>query len=229
MFEIVPGILEKDWNEIEKKLEIVKPFAKSVHVDIIDGKFAPNTTFLDPTPFLKYSKDLLLEVHMMVDNPIQYLESFAKAGFKRFIGHIEKMPDQVEFVAKAQLLGEVGLAVDGPTAITDIKVPFEDLDTVLIMTIKAGESGQAFNSEYLEKIKIINSLQGEIKLPIEVDGGINDQTILPASQAGALRFASTSFIFDSHPQAGGPEEKYLLLKNILEKSAFVKTMVDEGR
>lgn len=207
MVEIVPGILEKDWGEIEKKLEIAKSFAKSVHVDIIDGKFAPNTTFLDPTQFTKYSSELLLELHMMVINPIQYLEPFANAGFKRFIGHIEKMPDQVEFVAKAQALGEVGLAIDGPTPLENIKVPYSDLDCVLIMTIKAGMSGQQFKPEYLKKVKTLRRTQGQF-LSVEIDGGINDQTIALAIQAGANRFVSSSCIFGSQ----NPQEQYDLLK-----------------
>ena len=69
MHEILPGIgsQEHDWPEIEKKLELVKPFAKSVHIDIVDGKFAENTTFLDPTPFAKYTKEMLSDLHMMVE------------------------------------------------------------------------------------------------------------------------------------------------------------------
>src|SRR5690349_4941146 len=101
--EIIPAILEKDWATIEKKLEIVKPFAKTVHIDILDGKLFNNTTFMDPEPFKKYADDLFLEHHMMVEEPIQYLDEWAKAGFKRFIGHVEKMNDQAEFVAKGQL------------------------------------------------------------------------------------------------------------------------------
>src|SRR5689334_22078813 len=107
--EILPGILEKEWNAIESKIHTIKPFSNTIHVDLLDGKFAPNTTLLDPTPFKKYSNDFTLELHMMVDNPIQYLKPFADAGFKRFVGHVEKMPDQVAFVAEAQLYGEVGL------------------------------------------------------------------------------------------------------------------------
>src|SRR3972149_3834684 len=107
MYKIIPGILEKEWSEIEKKIEIAKSFADTIHIDIIDGKFSPNTTFFDPKPYEKYSKDLFLEVHMMVDNPISYLKPFAAAGFKRFLGHVEKMSDQTEFVAQGQLFGEV--------------------------------------------------------------------------------------------------------------------------
>lgn len=218
MFEVIPGILEKDWSEIERKINLVKPFAKTasnaaaaIHIDIVDGKFAPNTTFLDPAPFAKYSKDIFFELHMMVENPIQYLKPFADIGFKRFIGHIENMPDQVEFVAKAQELGEVGLAVDGPTPLGAIKVPYSDLDCVLVMTIKAGASGQEFNSEYLKKVQTLRQAQGQF-LPIEIDGGINGQTIVSARNAGANRFVTTSFLFNSQ----NPADQFDLLKKCLE-------------
>ena len=205
MYEIIPGILENEWNKIERKIEIVKPFAKSIHIDIIDGKFVPDTTFLDPVPFVRYSQKLFLELHMMVENPIQYLELYAKAGFRRFIGHIEQMPDHTEFVAKAKEFGEVGLAIDGPTPLENIEVPFSDLDSILIMTIKAGMSGQEFNPEYLKKIEIQRFAQNDIR--IEVDGGINDQTIRLAKAAGANRFIANSFLFSSQ----NPQERFNLL------------------
>ena len=212
--EIIPGILEKEWIEIERKINIAKQFAKSIHIDIIDGKFAPNTTFLDPAPFAKYSKDIFFELHMMVENPIQYLKPFADVGFKRFLGHIEKMPDQTEFVAQGQLLGEVGLAIDGPTSIDALKVPIDDLDCLTIMTIKAGESGQEFNPECLKKVEILRSAkqnQDGTWFPIEIDGGINDQTIIEARDAGANRFVETTFIFNSP----NPQAQYDLLRKRL--------------
>lgn len=222
--EVIPGILERDWSEIERKINLVKPFAKTIHIDIIDGKFAPNTTFIDPLPFAKYTQDLFFELHLMVENPIQYLKPFANAGFKRFIGHVEQMPDQAEFIAQAQLLGEVGLAIDGPTSLDSIKVPYGDLDCILIMTIKAGASGQEFNQEYLKKIEILRSAQddpsasrrcpeGHSGLAIEVDGGINDRTAVLAKDAGANRFVSTSFIF-SHQD---PQKQYKKLKQEILK------------
>lgn len=211
--EIIPGILEKDWSEIERKLSLVKPFAKTIHIDIIDGKFTPNTTFLDPTPFAKYSKDVFFEAHLMVEEPISYLKPLADAGFKRFLGHIEKMSDQVEFVAQGQLLGEVGLAVDGPTSLESVKVPFDDLDCILIMTIKAGESGQEFVREYLDKVKTLRQAQGQF-LQIEVDGGINDKTIVESRSAGATRFVANSFIFNSKD----PQFQYRVLEDKLNQS-----------
>lgn len=214
MFEIIPGILEKDWTEIERKINIAKQFSKNIHIDIIDGKFAPNSTFIDPLPFKKFTSDLFFELHMMVEDPIQYLKPFADAGFKRFLGHIEKMPDQAEFVAEGQLLGEVGLAVDGPTPLEAIKVPYGDLDCALIMTIKAGESGQEFNPEYLKKVETLRQVedprrrtQGQF-LTIEIDGGINERTIIEAKDAGATRFIANSFIFD----AQDPQSQFILLQ-----------------
>ena len=173
MLEIIPGILEKDWPVIEQKIEMVRPFAKTIHIDLLDGKLVNNTTWLDPKPFAKYAKDFVLELHMMVEDPIKYLKPWAEVGFKRFIGHIEKMPDQEEFVAQGQLLGEVGLAIDGPTQINQIQVPLDDLDNILIMTIKAGFSGQAFNVEYAKKIQ---QLRNEI-LPLRQAQGQNDTLI----------------------------------------------------
>lgn len=218
MFEVIPGILEEDWAGIERKLEIAKAFAKTIHIDIIDGKFAPNTTFIDPLPFKKYTSDLFFELHMMVDNPIQYLKAFADAGFKRFLGHIERMPDQEEFVAKGQALGEVGLAIDGPTDLSKVKVPYQDLDCVLVMTIKAGESGQTFDPLHFKKIKILKLAQDDNGgMPIiEVDGGINDTTIVEAKNAGANRFISTTFIFNPLKDSG-PQAQFNLLKERIQK------------
>jgi len=193
---IIPGILENDWTEIEKKIEKILSFSRTIHVDLIDGKFVQNTTFLDPKPFTKYAKDAYFELHMMVDEPIDYLKPWAQAGFKRFLGHVEKMSDQAEFIAQGQILGEVGLAIDGPTNIDILSsINLDDLDCLLIYTSeKVGFSGPPFMSDRLTKVKKIRE---KSQIPIEVDGGINEDTILLAKDAGANRFVSTSFISGS--------------------------------
>lgn len=225
MFEIIPspGTENKDWSEIDKKIELVKPYAKTIHIDVIDGKYANNKTFSDAAPFSKYTRELpggergqmvgdpglVFEVHLMVEDPIKYLKPFSDAGFQRFIAQIEKMPDQHEFLAEAQLLGEVAFAIDKQTPIDAIKVPLADLDSVLVMTIQAGFSGQKFEEQLLDKVKALRS-KNEY-LPIEVDGGINDETISPAALAGANRFVATSFIFNT----ATPEEQIKLLQKKL--------------
>lgn len=197
MHKIIPGILEKEWSEIERKLELVKPFAKTVHIDIIDGKLADNLTFLNPEPFREYSDKLFLELHMMVEEPINFIEPFANAGFKRFLGHIEQMSNQEAFINKAKLYGEAGLALDGPTSLSEISIPLANLDAILVMDITAGFSGKPFQEIYLKKIE---ELKQKTNIPIEVDGGINNETILLAKEAGATRFVSTSFIFLNDPR-----------------------------
>ena len=213
MFEIIPspGTEIKNWSEMEKRIEIIKPFVKTVHIDVCDGKFANNVTFADPEPFKKYTSDLLFEVHLMTEEPIQYLEAWAAAGFKRFIGQVEKMSDQVAFVTKAEEVGYAGLAIDGPSGLEKLQVSHLDLDTVLIMTIQAGFSGQQFQPEQLEKVR---ALTKDTELfPVEVDGGINQQTISEAWKAGARRFVTTSAIFNSDE----PEAAYKTLHTMCDK------------
>lgn len=194
VIEIIPGILEKEWEAIERKIELVLPFATSIHIDLLDGKFAPNTTFMDPKPFAKYTNTVTFELHMMVEEPIDYLEPWANAGFRRFIGQIEHMTSQTDFVAKAQQLGDVGLGIDSQTPIEKVGVPLNDLDFLFVMTVKAGFSNQPFLSESLKKV---SALRSKTSLPIEVDGGINNITIAQAVEAGATRFVSTGFLFGS--------------------------------
>ena len=194
MHKIVPGILEKSPEEIDKKIQIIKPFSRVVHIDLLDGKFTPETSFQIPTFFNKYKNDFFMEVHLMVENPAQYIKPFANAGFKRFLGHVEKMAQMEEFVALGQVYGEVGLALDIDTQVDAIKVPFEDLDVILLMSVKAGKSGQEFNVNALEKAKKIKEIS---QIPLEIDGGINDKTILMAKSVGIERFVATSYIFNS--------------------------------
>jgi ribulose-phosphate 3-epimerase len=194
MIQIIPGILEKDWHEIERKLEIIKPFSRKVHIDFLDGKFSQEMSFLDPTPFSKYKDDFFMEAHLMVEDPAKYIKPLSEVGFNRFLGHVEKIGDINEFIAEGQIHGEVGLAVDIDTAIESLQVPYDDLDCVLLMSIKAGKSGQIFLPQVLEKIQ---KLKQRTVIPIEIDGGIDQDTIVSAKKEGVSRFVTTSFIFQN--------------------------------
>ncbi|MEK7160357.1 MAG: hypothetical protein AAB702_02650 [Patescibacteria group bacterium] len=201
MIDIIPGILEKDFAEIEKKLQIIKPFSKKVHIDFLDGKFCEEKSFLDFAQFSKYKDDFFLEAHLMVEDPNQYIKPLANAGFKRFLGHIEKMGNLEEFIAKGQIFGEVGLALDIDTSVESISINFDDIDTVLLMSVKAGKSGQEFLPEVLEKIRLLRQIT---QITIEIDGGINEETLIASRKAGAQRFVATSAIFQSQD----PMESY---------------------
>ncbi len=208
--EIVPAPGTFPWEEIEKRIESVLPFAESIHIDVTDGKFVSQVVSLDPTPFKKYAGRVILEAHFMTENPIQYIKSFADNGFTRFIGQVEQVPDITAFVAEAQLYGEAGLAVDGPTQLSVLdNVILDDLDVVLLYTgEKAGFSGATMLPDRLQKVMELR--KKDAFLPIEIDGGVNDQNILLAKDAGVTRFVSTGFIFN-----GNVEENYTKLQNLI--------------
>lgn len=219
------GTQNKTWEDVEKKILTAKEFAKVVHVDIIDDKFTTGATptFMDPKPFEAYKDTFILEAHFMTENPIQYIKPFADAGFKRFVGHIENLPagrqgmaSAAEFIAEGEPYGEVGIAIDVPTSLDKLHyVNLADLDFITVMTVKAGISGQAFLEDPLEKIKKIREkVDAEVLSPdfgIEVDGGINIETIKLAQEAGANRFSVTSAIFGEE----NPKEAYEKLQSLL--------------
>ncbi|MGA2911739.1 MAG: hypothetical protein ABSE17_03865 [Candidatus Levyibacteriota bacterium] len=194
MHNVIPGILEKDWQEIERKLAIIRPFSKVVHIDFLDGKFCEETSFVDFNAFAKYKDDFYLEAHLMTENPTQYIRQLAAVGFRRFLGHIEKMEDINEFIAEGEICGEVGLALDIDTPVSSLSIPFDDIDAILIMAVKAGKSGQAFSQSSLLKVK---ELREKTIVPLEIDGGITDESIIAARVSGTNRFVADSFIFQS--------------------------------
>ncbi len=195
MIEVIPAILEKDFPEIEKKIHLVEGLVEWVQVDIADNSLVPNSTFLDPEPFAKLQTKLNLELHMMVKDPLMYLERFTASGFKRFFAHVEGgFVD--EYIAKCYQLGvEVGLAIDGETPFDTIHPYLDNIDCVLVMAIDAGFSGRPFREDTIEKIKRIREV--DIEIPIAVDGAMNEENAKKVILSGANRINSNSFIFAS--------------------------------
>ncbi len=195
MVEVIPAILEKEFSEIEKKIRLVESLVNWVQIDIADNTLVPNMTFLDPTPFSALNTSLQLELHMMVKDPLMYLERFTDAGFKRFFAHVEG--DFIEeYIGKCLKLGvEVGLAIDGPTDFGRIHKYIDDIDCILVMAIEAGESGRPFREDTIDKIKKIR--EADIEIPIAVDGAMDGVNVAKVVAAGATRINSNSYIFNS--------------------------------
>lgn len=201
MIDVIPGILEKEWAPIEERLLSVAPLVEWVQIDIADNTLVPNTTFLDfekfsPPNLLRQLEHMSFEAHLMVANPEKYIKPLADSGFKRLIAHVEAH-DPRAFLEEAKYEHiEVGIAIDGPTELEQVEPFLGEVDTVLVMTIEAGFSGQEFMTETVDKIRTIH--QNVPDLPIEIDGGVNPQTAKVARDAGATRLVSTSYIF-KHP------------------------------
>lgn len=196
MIDVIPAIIEKDWIEIERKIKLVAALVGSIQVDFADNTIVPNATFLTIesfAPLIKSYPAVAFEAHLMVANPHKLIRPLAQTGFKRIIAHVESQDPRL-FLDEAQYESvEVGIAIDGPTEISEVEPFLEEVDFVLIMTIEAGFGGQPFLPETVEKIKAIHNHYPD--LPIEVDGGINDATAKLVKDAGATRLVSGSFLF----------------------------------
>lgn len=202
MLEIIPAILENNFAEIERKIRLVEEanskdtrekLISFVQIDLADGTLVPNTTFLDPAPFAALKTSLNLELHLMVNDPLMYLERFAAVGFKRFYAHVEGgFVD--EYIARGYRLGvEVGLAIDGPTQYEKIHKYLDNIDCILVMAIEAGSSGRPYRPDTVEKIKKIR--EADLEIPIAVDGAMNPENAKKVIEAGATRICSNSYVF----------------------------------
>jgi ribulose-phosphate 3-epimerase len=196
MIDIIPGILESEFSEIEYKVGLVAPYVEWVQIDFSDGTLVPGNTCMHIEKFQtlcpKYP-NVSFEAHLMVTKPEKYIRGLATAGFKRLIAHVEADDTRIYLAEVEYESVEVGLAIDGTTEVGEIEPFLEKIDTVLVMTVEAGASGQKFLPETVEKIKAIH--EGYPDLPIEVDGGINDVNIKIVKDAGATRAVMTSYIF----------------------------------
>ncbi|PIZ47057.1 hypothetical protein CO180_04580 [candidate division WWE3 bacterium CG_4_9_14_3_um_filter_41_6] len=199
---IIPALLTNSISELTEDIDKVSDVVDLVQIDVVDGYFAPYITCCPAPQIAAAEIDMPYEVHLMVEDPITMLNGWRIAGAERVIGQIEKMPDQEAFVKKASDLGlGVGLALTLKTPISDIAPALvNSLDLVLLMAHEVGVQGVSFDDIVLEKISQLHTLYPN--LIIEVDGGIDEETIVKAHNSGASRFAVGSTIINSDdPQA----------------------------
>lgn len=193
MIEIIPGILEKDFDSISAKVEQVENLVDWVQIDILDNTLIKNDTYNNFTAFKSFTGRIQMEAHLMVDNPRKYIGPLIESDFRRLIAHAEA-PGIREFLNEARKFEiEIGVALDGPSPLELVEPYLADVDCVLVMMYKAGASGQPFQPEQLPKIKKIHDEYPD--LSIEVDGGIDKQTAVLVRENGATRLVSTSFLF----------------------------------
>ncbi len=193
MIELIPGILETNFEEIQKKINLVRDLVHWVHIDVLDDTLIPNVTYNNWGAFNVFHKGIKLEAHLMVSDPKKYLPGLVENGFSRIIAHAEA--DGIrDFMSEAKVYEvERGIALDTPSQIELIEPFLGEVDFVLLMTVKAGLSGQTFRDDMLIKIRRFHDPDPSII--IEVDGGIDKLTAPRAIHAGATRLVSTSYLF----------------------------------
>lgn len=197
MIEVQPALLEQDLNELQRKINLVKGHVTTVHLDIMDGEFVPNTTVSDPTEIAKLDwGDIKVVLHLMISRPTLYLKKWAFEQVSCMTIHQEAAENLSETIAMIHSLGkQAGVAINPHTATYDIKAILGDIESVMIMGVEPGFAAQAFNSDVLQKIKYIRELSPAIQ--IVVDGGVNSATIGMIKEAGATAVCANSYLFKS--------------------------------
>lgn len=203
---VAPSILSLDYSQMEKQVkELNESKATWLHFDVMDGHFVPNLTF-GPDILKGYRKmtPLLLDVHIMVDNPVFFADVFMDAGAEVITFHIEALDTIEECIQLAQhirLRGvKAGISIKPKTDISLIKDLLTEIDLVLVMSVEPGFGGQSFIAESLERIQTLKKWINEKNLDvlIEVDGGINQETGKLCKDAGADVLVAGSYVFKNN-------------------------------
>lgn len=202
--DIAPSVLSLDYSNFNAQCEeLNRSQAKYVHFDVMDGHFVPNLTFGPDIlkGFRKACPDMIMDVHLMVENPDMFIESFVKAGADYITFHYEAMRDVSaihDLLDKIHAYGiKAGLVIKPKTS-DDVLDDFLDKsDMVLIMSVEPGFGGQKFMEDMLVKVSNLRHKIDDKNLDclIEIDGGINNETGLLAKQAGVDVMVAGSYVF----------------------------------
>lgn len=200
MMILAPSMLSADFNELGKEIRTIEENgAKYLHFDVMDGIFVPSISFGVPVlASIKSGTNLICDAHLMITEPIRYIEAFAKAGADLITIHLEACEDVDATIAKIREYGlKVGISICPDTPVSALKDYVEKVDMILIMSVHPGFGGQKFIPTSLEKIaetKAMIDAKG-LTVDIQVDGGIYTHNVEEVIKAGANIIVAGSAIF----------------------------------
>ena len=217
MKRLCPSILNADRSELQSEISKVSSQSDLLHLDIMDGIFVPNSTFtFDEAEKIIKGSVLPVDVHLMISNPDEEAVRYAEAGASSVTFHFEASSNPKATIERIRRAGSrVGIALKPGTSFAQIAPYLESLDMVLVMTVEPGFGGQSFMGDMMGKVEEARREINEKHLDriwLQVDGGINLETIVTASKAGADTFVAGSAVFS----APNPGEMVLKLRAAAE-------------
>jgi ribulose-phosphate 3-epimerase len=196
---VLPSLLASDFGNLQREVERVEAAGvAALHLDVMDGHFVPNISFgLPIVKAVRRVTELPLDVHLMIDNPGQYVAEFRAAGADGMTIHAEAVDNPRPVLDKIRSLGAwAGLAINPPTPLSKIEASLAHCDLLLVMSVMPGFGGQEFDEAALGKLRELKA-RTDVHALREVDGGINLDTIAWCAEAGAELFVSGTAVFGS--------------------------------
>lgn len=201
MIIISPSVLSCDYAKMGEEVERMEASgAQWIHYDVMDAHFVPNLTIgVDIVKCLKRHQKGMADVHLMITDPIDYVEAFAKAGADIITFHVESDSDPTATIDAIHAAGAKASIAVKPGSPAEAVFPYlAEVEMVLVMTVEPGFGGQSFMMDMMPKVRAIRNKAKELGKPelhIQVDGGVNEENVVDAAAAGANVMVSGSTIF----------------------------------
>lgn len=193
---VLPSLLQCDFGDLRSEVDRLNAAgSKVLHLDVMDGNFVPNLTYGMPiVAGLRKHTDMPLDVHLMINDPLQYAKPMVDAGADLLTFHVEAVDDAIETAGRIRDLGvPAGVAVNPDTPMDAVMAAAPHVDMVLVMSVNAGFGGQSFRPEALDRLRMLRTAHPDLLL--EIDGGIKQNNIAAAREAGCDLFVVGSAIF----------------------------------
>jgi ribulose-phosphate 3-epimerase len=197
---VEPSLLACDFAQLGEEIRRVeKAGARLLHLDIMDGHFVPNLSIGVPVvEAVRRSTRLPLDVHLMISEPARYLRSFREAGADLLTIHIETVSDPRPLLSEIRAMGAgVGISLNPPTPVSALDGCLDLCDLVLVMSVMPGFGGQKFDPVALEKLRHLRAAVGA-RVLLQVDGGMNRETVGMCAEAGTDLFVTGSALFSQN-------------------------------